>query len=205
MSLAQNPLTGQMRKSMANFNTFYSRGQNVVSSKALVRKDANSDLQKVHRASFKLLTDFWPFVGGVDGFPVRPLTQSAFNCFIKENLPNAIDASGEAPVIDYPRLVVSKGSLFGVTVEQVTYGATGITLQLDAELDKPLVSPEDVVQVLAKTKAGKFYSFRTVRGDVAKASFLLEIPNATKETMEYLYLFTLTADGGKASNSVFAL
>jgi len=39
MSLAQNPLTGQMRQSMANFVTTVYRGQNVIRAKVFMPKD----------------------------------------------------------------------------------------------------------------------------------------------------------------------
>ena len=55
MSLAQNPLTGQMRQSMANFVTTVYRGQNVIRAKVFMPKNVNSIAQQKQRASFKLI------------------------------------------------------------------------------------------------------------------------------------------------------
>ena len=41
MSLAQNPLTGQMRQFMANFVTTVYRGQNVIRAKVFMPKNVN--------------------------------------------------------------------------------------------------------------------------------------------------------------------
>lgn len=205
MSIAQNPLTGQMRKSMGNFNTYVYRGQNVVSSKAFNRKDANSDSQKAQRASFKLIGDAWASLGGFaeSGFPVRPVKQSPYNCFMALNLPNAIDASGEMPVINYKLLQIAKGTLAVVNVSSATLNATGLTLECDSNIEFPYASANDVVTLLAKSKAGALYAARHPRGSESACTVQLALPNLVKEDIEFVYVFVTSADGKKASNSIF--
>lgn len=198
-------MTGQMRKSMANFNTFVHKGQNVISSKAFNRKDSNTEAQQLHRARFKLISDAYQSLGGYgeSGFPVRPERMSAFNQFMALNLPAAIDASGDVPVIDYSKMVIAKGTLAPVNDAKATFGATGITISCLSNIDFPKVSVNDVVIVLGKLKTGALYAARQPRGNQATISVLLALPTVTANDMEFVYVFVTTVDGKKASNSVF--
>lgn len=205
MSIVQNPIMGQMRKSFANVNTYVHKGQNVVSAKSFNRKDANSAAQQAQRASFKLIADAYQSLGGFaeSGFPVRPATQSAYNCFMSLNLPNAIDATGEIPVIDYSKLQIAKGSLPLVNVISAISGETGITVSYDSNIDFPNAGADNVLIVLAKTKAGALYATHQPRGIDVIGSLLLPMTGVVKTDIEFVYLFLTTLDGKKASNSVF--
>jgi hypothetical protein len=205
MSIAQNPLTGQMRNSMANFNTYVHRGQNVVSSKAFNRKDKNSDLQKAQRFSFKLMSDVWGSLGGYgeSGFPVRPEKLSPYNYFMSLNLPNAIDNSGDVPMINYGLLQIAKGTCPAVNVSSSILSETALTLNCLSNIDFPVAAAEDVVITLAKTKTGALYASRQARGSESICTINLAMPNVVKENIEFVYVFVTTADGKKASNSVY--
>lgn len=205
MSIAQNPMTGQMRKSMANFNTFVHKGQNVVSSKAFNRKDSNTDAQQLHRASFKLIADAFQSLGGYGemGFPVRPERMSPFNQFMALNLPNAIDASGGVPMIDYSKMVIAKGTLPPANDAKATFGTTGVTISCLTNIDFPRAGADDVLIVLGKMKTGALYAARQARGNDASTSVLLPLPNVTANDMEFVYVFAVSADGKKASNSAY--
>jgi hypothetical protein len=205
MSIAQNPVMGKMAKSFANVNTYVHRGQNVISAKAFNRKDANTEAQQAHRASFKLIADVYQSLGGYaeSGFPVRPAKQSAYNSFVSVNLPNAIDTSGQIPVIDYSKLQVAKGSLPLVNVLSAISGETGLTLSYDSNIEFPNAGADNVLIVLAKTKAGALYVARQPRGIEVTGSLLLTMPNVAKADIEFVYVFLTTLDGKKTSNSVF--
>lgn len=190
---------------MANFNTYVHRGQNVVSSKAFNRKDPNTDLQKAQRASFKLIGDVWASLGGFAdcGFPARPEKLSPYNYFMALNLPNAINNSGNVPVINYELLQVSKGTYPGVIVDSATVSVTGIAFSCESCIDFPNADAGDVVTALAKTKAGALYAVRQARGSETTVSIQLAMPNVAKENIEFVYLFVTSVDGKKASNSVY--
>jgi len=205
VSIAQNPMTGQMRKSMANFNSFVHRGQNVVSSKPLNRRDPNTEAQQLQRASFKLIVDAFQMLGGFGdtGFPVRPETQSPYNVFMQLNLPGAIDSSGEVPVIDYSKLQVAKGGLAGVELTSTSLNAGGITLHLNTNIDYPKATAEDVIIVLVKKLNGGLKAVRQARGTTDTCSVLVSMPGITAAEIEFAYVFVTSADGKKASNSVY--
>lgn len=198
-------MTGQMRKSMGNFNTFVHKGQNVVSSKAFNRKDKNSDLQKAQRTRFKLIGDAWMSLGGLAdaGFPNRPQTLSPFNVFMTTNLPAAIDGTGDVPVVDYRRMLVAKGSLPGIVVSTATMATDGLTLDYKPNAAFPAASETDVITLMARTLAGALYFARQPRGVVENGSFFLPLPNVAIENIAFVYVFVCTFDGKRASNSQF--
>lgn len=194
-----------MRKSYANVNTYVHKGQNVVSAKAFNRKDSNSDLQKAHRAGFKLIGGAWGWVGSFaeSGLPNLPQSQSAFNVFMTLNLPGAIDNSGEVPVIDYPKLQIARGSLTAVEVISTSVAASVLTVNYDSQMDFPKVDATDVITVLVKTLRGAVYFTRQARGTAFEGTLLVQMRNVVITDIECVYLFATTADGKKASDSVF--
>ena len=124
MSRSQNPMTGHMNGSMANFNTYTRHGENIISSKAFDRKDAHTVSQIAQRASFKLIVNAYKSFGGIPktSFPEKLATQTAFNAFVQANLPTAINKTGTVPVIDYSKLLASKGTLLKVEVPTAVAG-----------------------------------------------------------------------------------
>ncbi len=193
-----------MRKSMANFNTFVRDGQNVVSSKVFNRKDKNTEAQKNQRQCFKLIVDVWASLGGYGdlGFPVRPAKQSPYNYFMMLNLPDAIDSTGDTPVIDYSQLQIAKGSLPMVQVTSATLSATGVTIGYESNFHFPKAAATDKIQVLMKLRSGALYAVQHQRGEADSGSVFLPAANLKKEDVEFAYLFLTSADGSKASNSV---
>jgi len=196
---------GQMRKSFANVNTYVHKGQNVVSAKVFNRKDKNTDAQKAQRASFKLIGDTWVWVGGfaAAGLLNLPQSQSPYNVFMTLNLPGAIDISGDVPVIDYPKLQITRGSLTPVEVISTSVEVSVLTVNYDSQVDYPQVDATDVVTVLVKTLRGAVYFKRQARGEAFEGKILVQMRNVVLADIECVYLFVISADGKKASNSVF--
>lgn len=205
MSIAQNPVMGKMAKSFANVNTYVHRGQNVISAKAFNRKDPNTEAQQNHRTSFKLISDAWASLSGFgeNGFPLRPQKQSAFNAFVSLNLPGAIDNSGDVPVIDYSALQVSKGSLPGVDNVKASITAQGMTVSGETLVDYTKAQATDMITVLVKRVNKPVKAVRIARGAEADFTVQFELPDIKAAEVEYVYAFANSADGKKASNSVF--
>ncbi len=205
MSIAQNPLTGMMKKSMGNFNTYVHRGQNVVSSKVFNRKDKNSEAQQIQRICFKLMADFYQSMGGfIDtAFPVRPERYSPYNYFMYLNMPRAIDTSNETPLINYSLLQVAKGGLYNINVLSTSLDESGLTLNCESNAHYPKASADDVVTLLIGAKSGALYAKSQARGSEVDCTLFQKLPNLAKADIEYIYLFVTSADGKKASNSVY--
>ena len=205
MAIVQNPVMGKMAKSFANVNTYVHKGQNVISAKAFNRKDKNTEAQQNQRTSFKLISDAWASLGGFgeSGFPSRPEKLSAFNVFMSLNLPNAIDSTGDVSVIDYSLLQVSKGSLPGVDDVKVEINAAGITFTGDTLLDYPKAQTTDVITVLLKKANGALKAVKQQRGEGETFTAQIAMPGITAADVEFVYVFVNSADGTKASNSVY--
>jgi hypothetical protein len=205
MAIVQNPVMGKMAKSFANVNTYVHKGQNVISAKAFNRKDKNTEAQQSQRTSFKLISDAWASLGGFgeSGFPSRPEKLSAFNVFMSLNLPNAIDSTGDVSVIDYSLLQVSKGSLPGVDDVKVEINAAGITFTGDTLLDYPKAQTTDVITVLLKKANGALKAVKQPRGEGETFTAQIALPGITAADVEFVYVFVNSADGTKASNSVY--
>jgi hypothetical protein len=205
MAIVQNPVMGKMAKSFANVNTYVHKGQNVISAKAFNRKDKNTEAQQNQRTSFKLISDAWASLGGFgeSGFPSRPEKLSAFNVFMSLNLPNAIDSTGDVSVIDYSLLQVSKGSLPGVDDVKVEINAAGITFTGDTLLDYPKAQTTDVITVLLKKANGALKAVKQPRGESETFTAQIALSGITAADVEFVYVFVNSADGTKASNSVY--
>jgi len=205
MSLSQNPLTGHMHKSMANFVTTVYRGQNVIRAKVFMPRNVNSTAQQLQRASFKLVVDLYESLGGVadESFPKRLVTYSPFNAFMKANLPGAINKTGITPAIDYSKVIVSAGTLPGVIANSAVAGATGITVSYVTNIKLPKVSASDQVIAFALTKTGEMIIARQVRGSDPLSTILLPYPDINVVDVECCYLFVLSDVGNNASNSTF--
>jgi hypothetical protein len=207
MSKSQNPMTGHMSGSMANFNTYTRNGENIISSKAFARTDAHSVSQIAQRASFKLIVDAYKAFGGIPkiSFPERLATQTAFNAFIQANLPAAIDKTGPVPVIDYSKMLVAKGTLPEVSVQTAVAGAAGITLSYKTDLLIPDVLATDEVTAFAKLKTGELIVARQVRGTQELGTILIAYAGINADDVECCFLFVLNEEGSNASDSTYVV
>lgn len=205
MSISQNPMTGQMKKSMANFSTYTLNGQNIIRAKAFNRKDANTVAQQAHRSGFKLIVDEYKLLGGLveTGFPNRPDTQTPYNAFVGINLPDAIDNSSEVPVIDYSKMVVADGSYPGVIGIGATLNATGVTVSFKSQISRRDTLESDKVIALVRTTDGAVYEKEGVRGNAATGEIVIDIEGVQPSEVVYVYLFATSPDGKKVSRSVY--
>lgn len=204
MSKSQNPMTGQMKGSMANFVTTTRSGENVIRAKAFNPRNANTPAQQLQRACFKLIGDEYQTFGGItdEGFPEGPLNQSGYNQFIAANLPGAIDRGGAGPVIDYSKLVLSGGSLPQVLAD-ATVVAEGISITYQTNTRIPKINATDEVVVVAKTLIGELLVEKQVRGEAKTGTIVVDYPGIRAADVKCCYLFVRSADGSKASKSVY--
>lgn len=205
MAIAQNPLTGQMHGAMGNFVTSTLGGQNIIRAKAFNQQDAKTESQVKQRTSFKMIAEEYVTFGGVTdmGFPEKPKNQSAYNLFMAANLPGAIDRSGAEPIIDYSKLVVANGSLPQLIVIGGTIDANGITIGYQSNMLIPKVSETDEVVAVLKTTIGEVLITRQPRGNDSESFISIAYPTINIADVKCCYLFVRSADGKKASKSVF--
>ncbi len=205
MSISQNPMTGQMKKSMANFSTYTLKGQNIIRSKSFNRKDANSLAQQNHRSGFKLVLAEYKTLKGIvaTGFPNRLITQSPFNAFTEYNMKNAVDKSGEYPVIDYAKMVITNGSYEGVIAKNAVVTENGIVVTFKSRGNVPGTLATDKVTALVKTSDGALYLAKGVRGNGVTGEISIDCPEVTKEDILYVFLYVTSSDGTSISKSEY--
>jgi len=205
MSIAQNPLMGPMRKSMGNFTTSSYNGRNVVKSKAFMKKDAKSVLQLAHRLRISLIAGAYQSFGGItnEGFPENSAGKSPYNMFLQANLASAFDPTSEVPVISYPLLQVSKGSIPRIKVTGTMLSDEGITVHFETGLGLPKVSASDEIIAFARLKRGSLRIVRQPRGSEDTGLIRIPFQKLNEEEVECCYLFARSTDGKKVSNSVF--
>lgn len=198
-------MTGQMSGSMANFVTTTHGGQNVIRSKAFNQQDAKTESQLMVRTSFKMVADEYVTFGGItnEGFAETPKGKSAYNLFLAANLPDAIDKSGDEPVVDYSKLTIADGSLPPLIVTEGIIVSEGIQISYQTNLLIPKVSETDEVVAVAKTHAGELLISKQLRGTVAVGTILIAYPDIQPVQIKCCYLFVRSAEGSKASKSVY--
>jgi len=205
MSKSQNPLTGHMRGSMANFTALRSRGKNIIRSKPFEPKDPKTENQLLQRLKFKLLTDVYNSFGGITdtGFVENRKQLTAYNLFISTNYRLVYDKKSTNPVIDYRRMLVSKGSIPGIKVLESNLTKEGIMLRYKTGLELPKASATDELTGLAKLKNGKLHIATQERGVEETGKILIEFYNLNVEDVECCYLFARSINGKLSSNSTY--
>jgi hypothetical protein len=205
MSKAQNPLTGQMSGSMANFVTTTHGKQNVIRSKAFNPRNANTQPQKLQRGGFKLLGEEYKNLGGLPelSFPEVQETQSAYSLFMAANLSGAIIRNGAEPAIDYTQMVVANGSLPDVFVTGGTITAEGISVSYKTNVELPNENETDVVWAVFRKLNGELIIAKQTRGAQEVGTLLIPAAGIQVADVKFCYVFMLNADGSKASKSTY--
>ena len=213
MSIAENPLVGRLKGSMANFTTYTSNGKNIVRSKPFKVRDARSVKQLLMRARMKKLASLYNSLSPIivmgfteDSFPKPPenlYTDSPYNLFVKANFSNAFETIENMPVTVYPMLQLSRGSLPEVTVIDAVTNTDGITIQYDAELLPEVTFAIDEIIAFAKLNNGSLLIARQIRGYDAIGTIFLKYPVQDASEVECCYLFARRWDGKKVSNSTY--
>jgi len=205
MSIAQNPLTGAMKKSMANFTHYTLNGMYIVRSKAFMPKASNTPKQLILRARMSTIGEMYQIFRDIinQGFPEREIRHSPHNMFVASNFKTAFVMEGTDPVISYPLMLVSKGSLTPVTITEATIDAEGITLNYDAHALIPELYDTDIIIACALLNTGELLTAGQFIGHKPIGTLQLNYPTLQAEQVVCCYVFVRTGDGGKVSNSVW--
>jgi len=205
MSLSQNPLLGPMKKSMGNFTTYSYHGMNIVRLKPFHPKDPKTEKQLNMRARMSAIAAMYRQFRGIIalGFPERDERQSPQNMFVSANFTTAFVMEDNIPVISYPRMLLSKGSLPRVTIPQATTDAGGITIHYNAGALRPDVTATDEIIACALLTTGELLIVRQFIGFELLGTIQLKYPALLAEQVGCCYVFVRSGDGEKASDSVY--
>ncbi|MDD4968393.1 MAG: DUF6266 family protein [Paludibacter sp.] len=205
MSVAQNPLLGPMRNSMANFTMYTLNGMNIVRSKPFKVKDPKTEKQLNNRARISLFAKTYHKFKSilVLGFPERDVTKSPQNMLVSVNFTTAFVMVDKVPVINYPLLLLAKGSLPKVTITEALTDADGITLKYDALALTPDLNATDEIIACAGLLNGGLLMARQFIGHKAIGTIHLNHSNLKADDVVCCYVFVRSGDGEKASDSVY--
>jgi hypothetical protein len=205
MSVAENPLTGAMRNSMANFTKYRLNGMNIVRSKAFKIKDPMSDKQLRMRARMTLMAKmykkFTPIIAL--GFPERDVRKSPQNMFVSVNFTTAFVMEENVPVISYPLMLLAKGSLPCVSITETGIDAEGISINYDAGALCPKVEASNEIIACAMLQTGGLLMTRQFIGISPIGTIHLTYPSLQAEQVACCYVFIRSNDGMKTSDSVY--
>ncbi|MDD4968860.1 MAG: DUF6266 family protein [Paludibacter sp.] len=205
MSIAENPLTGRMKNSMANFTMYTYKGMNIVRSKAFTIKDPKTQKQLNMRARMSLIAEMYHKFSPVIsmGFPEREERQSPQNMFVSANFKTAFVMADDVQELSYPQMMLAKGSLPRVTITEATTDAGGITLNYDAHALTPDLNADDEIIACALLKTDELLKTRQFIGYEPNGTIQLKYPALQAEEVVCCYVFVRSRDGEKASDSVW--
>ncbi len=205
MSIAENPLTGAMKNSIGNFVTYTLNGRYIVRSKAFMPKDSKSPKQLILRARMSRIGEMYQIFRSIInlGFPEREIYQSPQNVFVAANFKTAFVMEGTEPVISYPLMLLSKGSLTPVTITGATIDAEGITLSYNARALIPELYSTDEIIACALLKTNKLLTAGQFIGHGTNVTLQMKYPDMQADQVVSCYVFVRTGDGLKVSDSVF--
>ena len=205
MSIAQNPLTGAMKKSMANFTMYTLNGRNIIRSKAFMPRVPNSPKQLIQQARMSGISEMYRIFSSIIalGFPEREIFQYPQNMFVAANINTAFVMEGSDPVISYPLMLLSKGSLKPVTITEVAVDAGGITLSYNARALTPDLNADDEIIACALLESGVLLKTRQFIGYKPIGTIHLNYMDMQVAELICCYVFVRSADGEKVSDSVW--
>jgi len=205
MSIAENPLVGRMKGSMANFTLYTLNDQNVVRGKAFNFKDAKTEDQLIMRERMDLLNEKYQSFASLIrmGFPERPVRLNSQNMFISVNFSTAFEVIDQIQRISYPLLKLSQGSLPKVEVIDATIVDGGIAIRYDKNSVFPDVDATDEILACAGLITGELLIAKQFIGYDDIGTILLKNSVLHAEDVMCCYVFVRSGDGKKSSNSVY--
>ena len=179
------------------------RGEDIM--RALPKKSRKSptELQRIQRMKFKTVSEFLNplratlnmYFGNDNG------KKSKYNLATSYHITNALEVVDEAVQIIYPRVLVSKGTLFGFQNLSVTVSETDLELKWDDNAIFGNAKPEDTVNVVCyNEEQNVFFVFENVAQRSALTAMVSLPQNLVGyDVMAYAFLYDSTSK--TASNS----
>jgi hypothetical protein len=206
MAISQNPLTGRTKGAFANAVFSKWKGRNTVRSKALEVHNPRTDAQMRQRSKFAFVLAIAQTMGAVIrvGFNEVAQTISEFNAFMKENLSNgSVHWSGTEWVLVPSELVFSKGSLDPTAVTSVA--SVNANPHVIISYSSSATGNQSTTdQVVCSLGNGVKKGTAIATADRASGSVTVTLDaNAATGDVYDGYLFFISADGSKVSDSVY--
>jgi hypothetical protein len=207
--ITQNPFIGRSKQSAGGMTATTWKGKNVLKTKPVTVANPKSEGQINQRAKMTTLVGFYQILSAVlmRGFKEMAVGMSEFNAFTSKNLlSSAVSATGGVATFVPANFNISKGSIGVTQIDSISADAGTSQVQITwpagtipsngSVNDKPIAA----VYNATKQEWG-VYTGSNMRDD---GSTNVQMPsNLVSGNAIKVYLGFVSADGRKASNSVY--
>ena len=123
--------------------------------------------------------------------------------FVKVNFKTVFETIENVPVVRYPLLLLSKGSLPEVKVMDTVIEVDGIIIMYDTKEMTQDVTASDEIIACARLITGELLIAKQFIGNDDIGTIFLKSPALQAEDVDCCYVFVRSGDGKKSSNSVY--
>lgn len=206
LAIFKMPFMHRLTKSMAENTYVHSKGKNIIKTK-IDRNPSKSLKQEKQRLRMKVTVDLCKLFDPVIhmGFPERPISHTEWNAFNSASQAAVTVTDELEATVDFEAIRVAKGSL--VVVEEIRVvkdvEAHSLTVSHLVETFGYGMNKDDVLHIVVveqEKMRSRVYPLNE-RQDEKPAT--VTIPSSWEMENLAVYVFMLSANGRKASNSVF--
>lgn len=202
MAIFKSTVFSRLRKSFGNATTCFSRGQNILKEKVTMIRNPRTPKQLSQRGKMKVLVELSRIFGGVLklGFPERPVTETAYNSFIRKNM-QAVEISDELEcTVNYEKLICSDGTIADAKVA-VTTDASKHQLTFTHQVAGfgALTQPTDRIYAVVLAKNEKKLELADLGMRNAKEPVVVTLTEISDTEGLAVYAFVVSENGQKAS------
>ncbi len=206
MAIVQNPITGRTKKKFGSAVFSKQFGKNTMRTKPIEVSNPKTLKQRQQRAKFSLMVGLSRmFLGFIRmGFKQVSIEMSEFNSFMKNNILNVITGVYPDYVIDFTKLIVSKGTLTGAdsgACAPAVGRKVSVTWEDNSGYGDAQATDKAMVLVLNYDKKGEKHE-TTLK---TRADGLCEVvcPLSWVGDEVHVYLSFITEAGDKVADSVY--
>lgn len=185
----------------------WTNGQNVITAIPHPSQKPATTAQLNMRAKFKTVVSFLRALTGLIrvGYQnAHKENQTAFNAAFMETYANAVVGVAPNYVIDYPKLLYSKGFLSGPYDWEVIIDAVAaVKFAWKANLGTGIGAPTDLATLMAYNDIKKEFVILTSAAPRSALTATLQLPPTFTGDEVYLYISFVSANGKMCSDSVY--
>jgi hypothetical protein len=206
MAIVQNPITGRTKKKFGSAVFSKQFGKNTMRTKPIEVRNPKTLLQRQQRSKFSIMVALARlFMGFIRiSFKQVATSMSQFNMFVKLNIKTAITGAFPNYAVNFPVLVISKGTLTGAddpTATAIAAHKVDIAWNNNSGNSDALATDNAMVLIINDTK-------RAIAQDIATktradAALQLVVPASWVGDLVHVYMAFKTPANDKVSNSSF--
>ncbi len=181
------------------------KGIDYIRSLAASVKNPRTEGQMAQRTKFSVVMEFLrPIIPYLNvGFKPYANRQSGYNAAMSYNVNNAVAGTFPDITVDYPKILVSKGSLLGAENATATSAAGKITFTWTDNSDVNDAKATDLAMPLAYNTTKGQAIFKTNGAERSAGTDVLTVPDSWLDDEVELYLGFVSKDGSLVATSAY--